>query len=218
MGKIAVLHTTVATVGPLGNMLREACPGVEIQNFMDDSILPMLREDMSTIPYAYEKLLSFAKYAEKQGVQLVFLACSSVGDFQQIADKELSIPFVRIDDAVTDKAVTMGEKIAVLATLPTTLGPSGDLIKRKGTENTVVTPVLVEGAFEALSNGDRAEHDKRILEAVKKALDTADIVYLAQASMAEAVKSLDEAQLARVLTSTGPGVAAAAALYKKLNS
>jgi len=42
MNKIALLHTTPVTVAPLNKLIEERIPGVEIYNFVDDSILPML--------------------------------------------------------------------------------------------------------------------------------------------------------------------------------
>ena len=44
MHKLAIIHTTPATVEPLKALAAEIVPGVNVVNFVDDSILPQLRE------------------------------------------------------------------------------------------------------------------------------------------------------------------------------
>lgn len=213
---VAILHTTPVTVAPLGALVREKCPGARVINWVDDSILPALMENPDSLPYAFEKLLCYARYAERQGAKIILSACSSVGEFQAFAEGKLSARLVRIDDPVSDVAVAKGRKIAVLATLETTLRPSGELLRRKGTADTVVSPWLVEGAYAALKAGDKAEHDRLIARAAADAASSHDVVYLAQASMADAVAGLAPAVNEKVLFSTGYAVDHLAKLYERL--
>lgn len=215
MGKIAILHTTPATLAPLNALIKERCDGVSIENFVDDSILPMLIEDAGTLAYAFEKLLCYASFAQKQHAQMVLCACSSVGGFKDYANGKIGIPVVRIDDAVSDIAVQRGKKIAVLATLPTTLEPSCELLRGKGGAATVITPALVKNAYDALKSGDRPKHDALIRDAAEEFCKENDIVFLAQASMAEAVKGMPSHLAEKVLSSTKPAVDYIAALYTK---
>ena len=215
MGTIAIIHTTSATLKPLNDMIGQACPGAEIINFVDDSILPMLLKDSSCMPFVYEKLLAYALFAQKQGVDLILSACSSVGEFQKFAAGKLQVPLVRIDDPVSDIAVTQGRKIAVLATLKTTLEPSCNLLKEKSPDCQVI-PVLVEGAYEMLKAGNKDRHDSMIAQTVKQYMDECDVVYLAQASMANALQGLSDGEKERVLASTEPAVRHVAAMYEAI--
>ena len=45
MGKLAIIHTTTATVEPLRALAEELLPGCRVINFVDDSILPQLAEN-----------------------------------------------------------------------------------------------------------------------------------------------------------------------------
>lgn len=216
MGKIAILHTTTATVLPLNTSLKQQCEHVLIENFVDDSILPMLLNEPDKLDYAFEKLLAYSQFAQKQGAQLILNACSSVGDFGEYAKNKIQIPIIRIDDAVSDLAVKMGTNITVLATLPTTLEPSVKLLMGKGNGETTVKPILVEGAFAALKEGNATKHNELICEAATSAAD-ADIIYLAQASMAEAVEGMPASLLNKVMYSTIHAVRTVAELYKKTN-
>jgi hypothetical protein len=100
-------------------------------------------------------------------------------------------------------------RIAVLATLAATLGPTGRLIERAAaaaSADVVVTAAVVEGAVAARDAGDRATHDRLIREAVRRV--DADVLVLAQASMAAA--AVDAGAAVPVLTSPEGGVAALA--------
>ena len=42
MTRLAIIHTTSATVDSMKNLAAEMLPGYELVNFVDDSILPQL--------------------------------------------------------------------------------------------------------------------------------------------------------------------------------
>ena len=219
MGKIAILHTTPATIGPLDRQIREKCPDVVIENFVDDSILPALQKDMSYLPYCFEKMLCMAQFAQRQGNEILLCACSSVGEFIPWAETKLNMKLVRIDDPVTDYISENYRRITVMATMPTTLRPSCDNIRRKlqGKDAEIQT-VLLEGAFEALQNGDQEKHDALITQAIASACSSSDIVFLAQASMARAAACLDPEAQKKVITSVPMCMDRVAELYRSLEA
>jgi hypothetical protein len=94
---------------------------------------------------------------------------------------------------MADKAVKSGKRIGVIATLRTTLEPTADLISRRASlagKRVKLTSQLVEGAFDALMNGDPAGHDKKVSAALKDLSRKVDVIVLAQASMARVVDTL----------------------------
>lgn len=208
MKTVGIIHTTPATISGLGALAAELMPDVKIVNFLDDSILGDMR-DGHNVEFVRERWLSYAETLEKLGVSAVLSACSTVGEFAEEADKMLSIPVYRIDEAMAEEAVARGGKIAVFATLRSTLDPTVSLIRRKAEKagaQVQVETVLVEGAYQALMDGDKAAHDQKIAEAVAARLETADVIVLAQASMASAIASLENAG-EKVLTSPAMGMA-----------
>ncbi|MDW7658382.1 MAG: Asp/Glu/hydantoin racemase, partial [Bacillota bacterium] len=61
--------------------------------------------------------------AVSAGADLVLSACSSVGDVAAAAQpllQQLGVPLIRIDELMARQAVLAHERIAVLATLPST--------------------------------------------------------------------------------------------------
>jgi aspartate/glutamate racemase len=141
------------------------------------------------------------------GADVVMLTCSSISQLAARAAAEVGIPVLRIDEAMADAAVSSGDRIAVLATLRTTLVPTVGLLRERaalaGGAPQIVSEV-VEGAFTAVSSGDRAEHDRLVVAAIERLAADADIIVLAQASMASAAEAADVA--VPVLTSIAPGI------------
>lgn len=207
MKTVGIIHTTPATIASLGALAQEILQDVHIVNILDDSILADMR-DGHNVKFVRERWISYASTLEKLGVSAVLSACSTVGDFAEEADRMLSVPVYRIDEAMAEEAVARGGNIAVFATLRSTLDPTVRLIQRKAKESGAqvqVETVLVEGAYEALMGGDKNAHDQKIADAVAKRLDTCNAIVLAQASMASAVSSLKDAG-DKVLTSPRLGM------------
>ena len=207
MKKIGIIHTTSATITSLNALAAERIPGAEVVNILDDSILGDMR-DGHEVAFVRERWISYARILEKLGVDAVLSACSTVGEFAEEADGLLNIPVYRIDEAMCEKAVEKGEVISVFATLNSTLTPTVNLVKRKAAaagKDVKINTVLVEGAYSALMNGQKDVHDAKIAEAVERYLDCSDVIVLAQASMASAVRK-DGAAEGKVLTSPELGI------------
>lgn len=207
MKKIGIIHTTPATVKSLGELIAKKIPEVRVFNILDDSILGDMC-GQHRVDFVRERWLSYAATLEELGVDAVLSACSTVGAFAWEANQMLSIPVYRIDEAMAGEAVNRGSRISVLATLSSTLIPTVKLVEQKAVEagkQVETETVLVEGAYEALMNGEREIHDRKIADAVKKRLDKADVLVLAQASMASAVEELEGAG-EKVLTSPVLGI------------
>lgn len=205
MKKLVIIHTVPATIQGLGTIASEELKEVEIVNILDDSIL----KDMiagKEIDKVETRWITYAKMGELMGADMVLSACSTVGDFAEKANDLLSIPVLRIDDAMAEEAVKRGGKVEVFATLSSTMKPTADLIQRKARAQGVTCEInsnLVEGAFEQLGLGNKEEHDQRIRKAVETKLQEADVIVLAQASMASALEGLDGR---KVLTSPRSGI------------
>ena len=100
---------------------------------------------------------------------------------------------LRVDEPMAREAVRRGSTIGVIATLPSTLHPTAELIRAtaaaEGKPVQIETRV-VEGAFAAVIGGRGAEHDALVIAALKEMTGQADVIVLAQASMARVVDSL----------------------------
>jgi Asp/Glu/hydantoin racemase len=207
MPRIAVLHTSFVFVNVepvLNDLFRELLPDVGIIHAVDSDLLATVRREGRISPGSAGRMVHLAQAAELAGVDVIFSACSSLGPAIDRAREVVSVPIIKIDDAMARKAVRLGSRIGVMATVPTTLDPTIDLIQdqaaRAGT--TVTTfPFLCEGAFELLMSGDRAGHDALVLDGAKALAPQVDLIVLAQASMSRLAPVLSQATGMEVLSS-----------------
>lgn len=207
---LAVIHTTPLTVDSLKKLAAEYLPDYEVINFVDDSILPQLGRNGGKVEEVEDRLIQYAKYAEQAGADVILNACSSVGEVVAKAKAHLTIPIVRIDEAMAEQAIARGSKIGVIATLSTTLNPTTRLLQEKaeaGGKQVEIEPVLAEEAYKRLISGDQKGHDEVLADKLRELSSRTDVVVLAQASMARAVKKLPPEEQGKFLTSPELGMA-----------
>ena len=94
---------------------------------------------------------------------------------------------MKIDLPMAQEAVRLGTKIALIATLETTLGPSQRLIEKVGAEQgkkMECTQYLQNPAWDALQAGHPEEHNRILMESIRE-LDKMgyDAIVMAQVSM-----------------------------------
>ncbi len=183
---------------------------VELYSLQDPSILADVREAgyVTTAPAA--RLIGMYMKAAEEGCEAVLNLCSSVGevaDAAQDAARYLGVPIVRVDEEMCREAVRLGSRIGVMATLPTTLEPTKNTVKRVAREmNHAVTLVdcLVDGAFGL----DQVQFKARLTESAATIVDQVDVIVLAQGSMAYAAAEMSEKFGKPVLGSPAFGAAA----------
>jgi glutamate racemase len=204
MPKLAIIHTTSATVDMMKALAAEMLPGCEVVNFVDDSILPQLGRNGGDLSQVEERLVHYARFAEQVDADVILEACSSVGEVVVKMQSAVSIPIVRIDEAMAEEAVQRGKHLGVAATLATTLEPTTRLLRDKAQSagrQVEITPLLIEGAYQKLMAGDREGHDNLLVEKLQELARTEDVVVLAQASMARVLPRLSVADQAKILVS-----------------
>ena len=85
----------------------------------------------------------------------------------------------------------------MVATLPSTLEPTVDLIRRRAAaagREVSVTAEVVDGAFEAVMAGRGDEHDAKVSAALRRLAGSVDVIVLAQASMARVADAMPAAE------------------------
>jgi Asp/Glu/hydantoin racemase len=204
MSKLAIIHTTPATVESMKALAAEVLPGCDLVNFVDDSILPQLASNGGDLREVEERLIHYARFAEQVGADVILEACSSVGEVVTKMQAAVSIPIVRIDEAMAEEAVQRGNRLGVAATLKTTLAPTARLLQAKAAEagrHVEITPLLIEGAYQKLMAGDREGHDTLLIEKLQDLARDMDVVLLAQASMARVLPGIPEAERSKFMSS-----------------
>lgn len=194
MEKIAIVYTSLG--GLIQTMKKEfaqAMPGCSLVNIADDSLIQEVMEQGAVTEGVRERMMHYFRAAAQCKPKVIVSACSSVGEIAEEADRLLDIPVVRIDHAMIERAVQEGKRIGVLASLGTTMDPTVSYIRRLaagwGREVQVIGKVA-EGAYQANARGETAVHDALITQAAKEIQPEADVIILAQGSMARLEEEL----------------------------
>ena len=210
MKTVVVVHTGPATMQPIKQQFEELLPDVRVVNLMDDSLL----NDAITAGHLTEaitgRLFSYMQLGQNMGATVLLNACSSIGEAASAARAAISVPIVKIDDAMAEQAVATGARIGVVATVRTTLEPTVRLIRAKAAEvgkTPDVIEALAEGAFEALLAGRADQHDDILRRTIQSLVGRVDVIVLAQASMARLAPGLADLGVP-VLSSPRSGVEA----------
>ncbi|MCG8402993.1 MAG: aspartate/glutamate racemase family protein, partial [Firmicutes bacterium] len=129
MKKAAVIHTSFVSVNDLKDLFNEIIPSVKMINIVDDSLLPEVLENGGLTNSVTRRICTYAMEAEAMGADIILNQCSSVGEAVDVARKLIKIPYMKVDEPMAEEAVGIGGDISVIATVPTTLGPSVRLIR-----------------------------------------------------------------------------------------
>lgn len=190
--RIAFLHTGAVNIAPFCDLARELLPGATVVNYLDDRIVADL-SDASRAASVPERIEGLVRAAAAGGADAVMFTCSSISELAVPVAGEVGITVLRVDEAMADAAVVAGGRVHVLATLPTTCRPTIALLAERAAIAGVspeITHEVIEGAFAAVAGGDRATHDRLVGEAIVRGAADADVIVLAQASMASAADAV----------------------------
>lgn len=203
---LALLHTSPVHV-PVFDALRDLDhPSLTLRHLVREDLLARaVREGPKSVAPAVADALAGAV---TDGADAVLCTCSTIGGVAEAHGPALGVPVLRVDRPMA-AAAARHRRIVVVAALHSTLEPTASLIREEAAGRDVeLTSRLVEGAWERFEAGDRDGYLDAVAAAVDEVSD-ADVIVLAQASMADAAGRA--AGRVPVLSSPRPGLRAAAA-------
>ncbi|MGW1721449.1 aspartate/glutamate racemase family protein [Streptomyces sp. NPDC002306] len=205
---LALLHTSPVHVPVFDALRDEAHPGLELRHFVDEGLLERARAAGPDAVAADVRVVVDRAVAD--GARAVLCTCSTLGGVAEAYAAEAGVPVLRVDRPMAAAAVARGARVVVLAALESTLAPTAALIEeeaRRAGRPVTVRTVLVDGAWARFEAGDGAAYVRRVA-AVADEVTAADVIVLAQASMAPA-QYLATTPIP-LLSSPRPGLTAAA--------
>jgi Asp/Glu/hydantoin racemase len=217
---LAFLHTVLSLPPVFAALAEELLPETDLFHIVDESLLNVTRRTGALTAVTRRRVLGYLESAAEAGADLVLVTCSSIGPAVDVARDFVPVPLLRVDEAMADEAVRLGNRVGVIATLTTTLEPTAALVERRARvtgKDAVVVSHVCDGAFDALQAGDRDRHDELVREGVRRLAAEVDVVVLAQASMARVVESMsDDERAVPILSSPRLGVTRAAELLRSM--
>jgi Asp/Glu/hydantoin racemase len=193
-------------VGLFGDLSKELLPGdVEVFHIADELLLKIVLAQGGLSPFIFRRVAQHVTAAEEGGASVVQLTCSSISACADAARPLVSIPVLKIDEPMVDRALALGDRIGIAATAPTTLKPTTELVYARAEimgKHVKVESVLCEGAYKALFSGESETHDRIVRQYLKELMAKNDVVILAQASMARVAGTIPaEEQAVPILSS-----------------
>ncbi len=221
MTPLALLHTAPAHVAGFDAVLRQQAPQLAAQHAVDERLLADAQrlgtEDDGLRQRVHAAMQALAARSQ---ARVVVCTCSTIGG---LAETTPASGFVatRVDRAMADRAVRQGPRVLLVAALASTLAPTAALLAETATRAgrpLAITPLLLDEAWACFLRGDLPAYHAALVQGVLPQAAAADVVVLAQASMAPAQPALQALLPAGVeaLASPALGVAAALALWRHL--
>lgn len=212
MTRIGMLHTSFVFINKeraLLDLFDDLLPDAELAHFVDSEVLDDVIREGHISDASVDRMRHLAQAARAADVDVIFSACSSLGPAIEAIRAEVDVPIVRVDEAMARRAVALSDRIGVLATVPSTIGPTVALIEQAAGaagKSVEIVEQLAEGGFDTLMSGDRDGHDEIVVRGAEALAGRCDVIVLAQASMSRLAPELADASGLEVLSSPRLGV------------
>ena len=200
--RITLVHALKHSIAPIEASFARLWPEARLMNLLDDSLSADLARDGGLTEAMTERFLRLGRYAASTGADAILFTCSAFGPcIEAVARAHAPMPVLKPNEAMIEQAVMQAKKIGLLSTFPPTLVS----MPPEFPTQVELVPKLAEGAMAALDRGDRATHDRLVVEASRDLCDC-DLIALAQYSLAPAAADVAEATGRPVLTTPDSAV------------
>jgi hypothetical protein len=207
--RIAVVHATRLAMVPIATALARGWPEAEPFDILDEALQAERARHAAGSPVLVARFVGLSERARAAGAAAILYTCSAFGPEIEAARRAVPLPTLKPNEAMVDEAVAAGPRIALLATFEPSLAPMrAELLEAAAARGRAieVETRFVPGAMAALERGDADAHDAAIGAAASGL--RADVLLLAQFSMARARESVAAAWPGPVLTSPDSAVRA----------
>lgn len=212
---LCFLHTAPQHVAGFERLVSERRPGLRQRHVVAPELLAQAQAQGANAPAVVAEVQAAMRAAAAlDGAALVVCTCSTIGGAAERTETGGRFVAQRIDRAMADLAVQRGQRVLVAAALQSTLAPTlallGESARALGRPLAPQT-LWIEGAWAHFLAGDAAAYAQAIAAALRREPPQAEVLLLAQASMAPAAALLQDLGLP-VLSSPVSGVERALAL------
>ncbi len=193
---LGVVHVGTWIAEISNKFAQEVIPGATVLNIADDSIQWAVNKAMAEKgvaqenipPFNYHRVATYCRFLQELGADAVLFGCSTMNRAAEHAQPLVDIPVIAVDRPMMDKAVQLGRRVGLLATLDTTVPSSLRQLRNAAAaaeREIEIVEILALEAFRALRSGDKATHDRLVLQAIADYQDKVDVIAMAQISMSQ---------------------------------
>lgn len=123
---IGIIHAALISSKSVQPFIEEIIPDVTVAHVVDDTIQNTnFACEPGIIPKNnFFKFATYAHFLEEAGADLILLACSTFNQAVEFAQPMINVPILQIDRPMMDLAISHGNRIGLVATVPTTVPAS----------------------------------------------------------------------------------------------
>lgn len=206
-----MFHTAPALVAVFDGLAKELGAGIALKHTVREDLLKSAIECGSATPEIIAAAAEAMLAEFRLGTDAVICTCSTIGAAADVANSTSDRPVLRIDRPMARESVRTASRILVLATLGTTIAPTAALIEteaRAAGRKPDIDSVVLDRARQLFLSGNIDAYLQAVAEGITAATLDADVVVLAQASMAAALPLVGKTEVP-ILTSPRIGFIAA---------
>ncbi len=185
---LVFMHTSPSHIATFNQLRDQIAPGRAIGHVVREDLLCAVRKAGQVTTAVEIKLGEALQKIAAAGGRRIVCTCSTLGGVAERVPIE-GARVMRIDRPMVREAVAIGGRIAVCAVLSETVGPTLALVDeemaRAGRPSEVRSYVF-EGAWEDFRAGRQQDYYQGIADRLREVACDADVIVLAQASMAPA--------------------------------
>ncbi|MEV0074389.1 MULTISPECIES: aspartate/glutamate racemase family protein [unclassified Amycolatopsis] len=201
---VAVIHSGISSMRPIEEALAAELPGALVWHLLD-SRLAAAADATGAVDLALRRrVLRLVHHAVAEGADAVVIACSMYGSAAAVSAGLWSVPVLPADEDMMRQAARSGaRRIGVVASLRGSAADSGSRLRTavaEGGSAAEVVPLFCAGAAEAASADDTPALVAALVEGVRTAPGTFDLICLAQYSLAGVRESVAQEVGVQVLS------------------
>jgi Asp/Glu/hydantoin racemase len=206
--RIVLLHATPVAMEPVKTAFAALWPEAELVNLLDDSLSVDRARDPELTPAMVDRFVALGRYGASLSAAGLLITCSAFGPAIDRLAAETAIPVLKPNEAMFEAAIAQGNRVGMLATfVPSVATMEAEFVEyaQRAGSNARLKTVLVDGAMDALRQGDAATHNQ-VLAAHAADLGDVDTIMLAHFSTSRAADAVSAAVTVPVLSAPSAAV------------
>jgi len=183
--RIGLVHSVIPAIRAVEDAFEKIWPAARTTSIYDQSTYQDLGPNRSLTPEINRRIAALLRYSAGCGADAILVTGSLFGPAVVAGRKDLGIPVLTSFDGLIDEALALGARFAMIATDPGTnrmLEAEMKARSREAGRTVELSPIYVPEAMGLLQGGDRASHDRLVVEASGDVRDC-DAILLGQFSM-----------------------------------
>ena len=193
--KVGLVGVNVNSYAQIDAYIAANHPDITCERYMDTGTQSIVRREGKVTKRSIERLEDLIGKAVEDCVDIVILTCTVFSPLIVSIQSDFpDTPIICADRAMIEKGIRRGKSCGLVCTFGPTVVTATEIfneIKNKLNRNEMeLIPYFVEGAADALSRGDRKEHDRLVEEQIEHAeRDGIKTIILSQMSISHLQRS-----------------------------